>query len=268
MYSGTTLTKASGKIIGAHQKIDRIARKELEMLLPGLHFPEISEILHFEGRNGPDGIKRKSPTKDEPWHFIDPYNTKDDILINQLKHHYNELVNALKGTNEVKAAFEAAWLAHAVVDGLTPAHHYPFKEKLKEMGTDFDARDSLKKRIIVAGDNRRLIFKNNWKYWGPKGLFTTHFVFEWGFATLIKPLGFTEKLFPKELIEKFKRENINSWFRELAQKVAKLHIYDDFYKHGWNLKTTRKAKNKLAPLLVDAVTTVWYCAYNEAKFNR
>src|SRR5579863_8983752 len=136
MYSGSTLTKISGNILGAHQKIDRIARKQLEELLPGLHFPEISDILKFEGSDGPDGIKRKSPGKDEPHHYIDPFDISDTKLIDQLKHHYGELVQALKGTNDIRAAFEAAWLAHALVDGLTPAHHYPYEEKLKELGID------------------------------------------------------------------------------------------------------------------------------------
>jgi hypothetical protein len=263
-----TLTKVSGNIIGAHQKIDRIARKELELLLPGLEFPDISTILKFEGLGGPDGIKRKSPAKDEPWHYIDPYDLKDNQLIEQIRYHYQELVSSLKGTNDVRAAFEAAWLAHALVDGLTPAHHFPYEEKLKEVGADLESRNTIKDKIVMPGETRSEAVKNNWKFWGPKGITVTHFSFELGFATLIAPLSFAEKLFPKKLIEKFTSESLNIWFRDLAQKVALLHIYDDFYKSGWNLKTTRKVKNKLAPLLIDAVTTVWYCAYSEAKYHQ
>jgi hypothetical protein len=50
--------------MGAHQKIDRTARNLLEHLAPACPFPRTKTILHFEGNNGPDAIKRKSPAKD------------------------------------------------------------------------------------------------------------------------------------------------------------------------------------------------------------
>jgi hypothetical protein len=133
MYSGSTLTRISGNIIGAHQKIDRIARRQLEAIVPGIVFPDITSILHFEGDQGPDSIKRKNPGPDEEWHFIRPFDDTDTQLIEFINYHYKELVKALKSTNEERAAFEAAWLAHAVVDGLTPAHHYPYEQKLMEL---------------------------------------------------------------------------------------------------------------------------------------
>lgn len=75
MYSGTTLYNKSGNVMGAHQKFDRAARKFVSERRPGLGFPSSKQILHFEGNNGPDGVKRKSARKDEPWHFWDPANT-------------------------------------------------------------------------------------------------------------------------------------------------------------------------------------------------
>ncbi len=74
MYAGTTLRTKSGRLGGTHQQIDRLARKRLAEIAPNYWFPDIKQILHFEGKNGPDGIKRKSPGVDEPWHFIDPHN--------------------------------------------------------------------------------------------------------------------------------------------------------------------------------------------------
>jgi hypothetical protein len=56
MYSGTTMRNSSGNILGAHQKIDKVARKALEKSLPNTPFPSIKTILYFEGKNGPDGI--------------------------------------------------------------------------------------------------------------------------------------------------------------------------------------------------------------------
>src|SRR5438270_11284163 len=132
MYSGSTLTNMSGRLMGAHQKIDRLARHQLEILFPHCRFPAAAEILHFEGGNGPDAIKRKSPAQNEPWHYLQPFDLKDTQLLDLIDHHYDQLVRALKKNDAVKAAFEAAWLAHAVVDGLTPAHHYPYEQKLVE----------------------------------------------------------------------------------------------------------------------------------------
>ena len=129
MYSGTTLTKFSGRVFGAHQNIDRVARRHLAKLLPdNSAFPSIRQILHFEGINGPDGIKRKSPAVDEPWHYYNPFDRADTKLIELIQSHYANLVAALKANNQERAGFEAAWLAHAIVDGLTPAHHYPYEE--------------------------------------------------------------------------------------------------------------------------------------------
>src|SRR5688572_32264698 len=134
MYSGTTLRPLTGRMIGAHQKVDRLARANLRQLLPDdSKFPSTKLILHFEGINGPDAIKRKSPAKDEPWHYYDPFDVKDEQLLDLIKEHYNHLVSQLKAGNEERVAFEAAWLAHALVDGLTPAHHFPYEEKLSEL---------------------------------------------------------------------------------------------------------------------------------------
>ena len=54
--------KRTGRVIGTHQKIDRVARRHLTRHIPShAIFPTIQQILHFEGSRGPDGIKLKSP---------------------------------------------------------------------------------------------------------------------------------------------------------------------------------------------------------------
>src|SRR5690606_34062883 len=131
MYSGTTFRTKSGRMMGVHQKIDRVARRHFKAHAPKLvEFPEIKSILHFEGKHGPDGIKRKSPAKDEPWHYIDPTDAGDRVLIDMINSHIHNLTKALRQSNQERASFEAAWLAHAITDGLTPAHHYPLESKL------------------------------------------------------------------------------------------------------------------------------------------
>lgn len=266
MYSGSTLTSISGRILGAHQKVDRIARRNVEQLLPGCYFPKITAILHFEGGNGPDAIKRKSPSKDEPWHFLQPFDTHDTQLIDYINDHYDGLVIALRARNDVRAAFEAAWLAHAMVDGLTPAHHYPYEEKLIELrsGQAIGTRLLLKDRFIMSGEKPSRQLTNNWKMWGPKGLLTTHAAFEGGVATVMAPLSLKQSLPTQAQIDLLKERGLMEWFRDHAQEVANLHIYDDFYLSGWTTKLARLIRGELAPMLVRVVGTVWYAAAKEA----
>ena len=269
MYAGSTLTKNSGSIFGAHQKIDKVARRHIDNLLPNNNFPGIKQILHFEGDNGPDGIKRKSPAKDEPWHFIRPYDLEDIQLITLIKNHYIELVKALESANDIRAAFEAAWLSHAMVDGLTPAHHYPYEEKLKELrnGQDLSTRTNMKERLIMSGDKKTEMIVNNWKMWGPKGLFTTHAAFEGGVATIIAPLTLQRGIPSVQLIAQLKKDGIDVWFRKQAQQIADLQLYDIFYKYGWTTNLTRQIRSTLAPLLVQTVTCVWYLAIEQSMNN-
>ncbi len=266
MYSGSTLTTYSGRLLGAHQKIDRSARRQLDRLLPANSFPKIRNILHFEGGNGPDSIKRKSPAKDEPWHYLKPYDDTDNELLELISDHYGTLVSALKKTDGVRAAFEAAWLAHAIVDGLTPAHHFPYEEKLSElrMGEGKHTRTTVKSKLIMPGNSKRAAFKNNWKMWGPKGLFTTHSTFELGVAMLVAPMRLSH-LRPK-LNERtqFDSSSIQEWFRLQAQQVADLGLYDNFYKTGWTIPLARQVRKKLARTLVQSVALVWYNAEREA----
>lgn len=269
MYSGSTLTKFSGRIMGAHQKIDRIARRHLEQLAPGSNFPSARQILNFEGKNGPDGIKRKSPAVDEPWHYFQPFDDNDTQLLDIIDSHYRRLVKSMMDEDKVRAAFEAAWLAHAVVDGLTPAHQYPYEEKLVELrgGQPKELRTTIRAKLIQPGETRRAQLTSNWRMWGPKGLMTTHGAFELGVATTILPSSLKLAL-PTEIdIEKFNNLSVSEWYRQVAQEVARLGLYDEFYKKGWTVKLGRRVRRELAPMIVRAVTVMWYSAQREAAFN-
>lgn len=269
MYSGSTLTPASGRILGAHQKIDRRARKHLETMLPdGAGFPAIRRILHFEGQNGPDAIKRKSPAKDEPWHYFNPFDEQDTLLPELIQSHYDNLVAALVGRDEVVAAFEAAWLAHAVVDGLTPAHHYPYEEKLVELrgGLAKETRVTIKDKIVLPGDTRRQAVSNNWKMWGPKGLFTTHYAFEWGVSTILLTMSRNPSTRPSAA-EQAAMEllPLDEYFRLTAKEIAALGLYDKFYAHGWTVQLARQVRQQLIPVLIKTVTLIWYRAVHQAQ---
>ncbi len=253
--------------MGAHQKIDRVARRQLEQLLPKNSFPKARAILHFEGLNGPDAVKRKSPAVDEPWHFVKPFDESDTQLIEQIESHYRLLVAALQSDDRVRASFEAAWLAHAIVDGLTPAHHYPYEDKLVELasGRSLDQRTSISKKLIIPGGNWRQSLRNNWRMWGPRGLFTTHAAFECGVAMLIAPQRFRKACPTKDKIADFQAQSLDRWFRGVAQNIARMELYDTFYATGWTIPLARRVRRYLAPLLVQSVALVWYGAVLEAK---
>ncbi len=267
MYSGSTLTTYSGRILGAHQKIDRVARRHLELLVPESQFPKVREILHFEGGNGPDAIKRKSPAKDEPWHYFQPFDPNDTNLLDIITEHYATLVTALSARDVIRAAFEAAWLAHAIVDGLTPAHHYPYEEKLIELrgGAGIETRTTLKDKIVLPGDTGRERVANNWKMWGPKGLMTTHGTFEWGVATVILPSRFKLAQPTPEDLAMFADQQISLWYRGVAQEIANLGLFDEFTRSGWTTKLARQVRHQLAPRIVKSVTVVWHGALIEAQ---
>lgn len=267
MYAGTTLTPLSGRIMGAHQKIDRLARATLkELLSDNTVFPGNRAILHFEGLNGPDGIKRKSPAKDEPWHFIEPFNEADTQLIDQISGHYDSLVKALKANDDVRSAFEAAWLAHAIVDGLTPAHHYPYEEKLSELreGASMATRDTMRHRLVMPGETRGRQMRNNWRMWGIGGLMTTHGFFEFGVAALLVHVSHRALAIGPEQIATLREHHVIGLFRRTAREIAGRRMYDQYASFGWTPKLAKIVRHTLIPSVVQTVALTWYAALIDA----
>lgn len=272
MYSGIPITRYSGRIMGAHQKIDRIARRHLgELLTRPEHFPSTRSILQFEGKNGPDGIKVKSPAKDEPWHFLNPlsheiedYKTKSFQQL--LEMHFRGLVKELKKNNHERSAFEAAWLSHAIVDGLTPAHHYPFEEKIAELrgGASNDSRTTYKKKLIFGGSNKRETAKNMFKAYGPRGLYMAHVLFEAGFSIIVRPLRFPDARPTQREIKRIRQLGPTEYFMRRAREVAVMELFEQYLEKGWTSKLARQIRQQLAPLIVRTVTIIWYEAAREA----
>lgn len=272
MYSGTTLTPASGRILGAHQKFDRVARRHLGLLLGEDNdaFPKIREILRFEGRNGPDAIKRKSPAQNEPWHYVNPFDDDDGDLHVIIQDHYDDLVKALKKKDSTKAAFEAAWLAHAIVDGLTPAHHYPYEKELQKLRCDegLETRDTIMRKLILPGAKPSQQVKNNWKMWGPKGLMSTHGMFELGVATIVAPLKLKRAFPDTKTLQECQKNGIVDIFHQTSKEIAAMDLYARYYKTGWTPRLARCIRRNLAPLIIQVITLAWYCAALEAQMNR
>lgn len=257
--------------MGAHQRIDRIAKRHYNLVMPRrAYFPTIRQILKFEGRDGPDGIKRKSPARDEPWHYIDPTDPNDTNLLDLIDDHMVNLERALLKRDEIRAAFEAAWLAHAIVDGLTPAHHYPLEAKLEELrgGEGLETRNTLKDKILLPGATKRMLIKNNWEFWGAKGVMTTHGFFEWGFATTLTSLKLDNARPTKNELIRVKQEGIRPIFLDNMRHIHALKMYETFQKKGWNRALARTTRQDLAPTIVKVVTLAWYGASLKAEKRR
>ena len=256
-------------IFHAHQKLDRVAYRHLQTLLPkGTFFPKISTVLHFEGPNGPDSPKLKKHAHiEQPWHFIDPLDITDTLLHDLIDGHYDQLILALKKRDEIRAGFEAAWLAHALVDGLTPAHHYPYEKELAQLrgGEDRNTRKGLVGRAYVKGDSVRDSVLRSFKLIGPGGLLTTHAMFEGGAYAIIAPLRFRRALPSPKDIELVSAQGIVGLFRQLAKEIATLKLYERYAVGGWTQRLSRDIRQELAPRMVRAILLSWYSAAREAE---
>lgn len=266
MYSGTTFRKNSGGFVGVHQKIDRVAHKHVAPIIGGSSFPSIRQILHFEGNNGPDGIKRKSPAVDEPWHYVDPTNPDDTELLTHIAQHSHNLTDALRRGNTHRAAFEAAWMAHAITDGLTPAHHYPLSDKIEELwGKPKEERLTILDKNFIRGATRRDTMSKNWEYWGAKGVFSTHLLFELGVASAIKTHRYTRPIVTESDIAALHELGFEAYLRRAIHDVYHLNMYEQFWRRGWSNKLARVTRRELIPTIVRCVALGWLDASERAS---
>lgn len=254
--------------MGVHQKIDRVARRHIEHYLPdGQTFPSTKEILHFEGKHGPDGLKRKSPGRDEPWHFIDPRDTAQSALLEDIRGHMNNLIKALKSDDTTRSAFEAAWLAHAVTDGLTPAHHIPYEDALAELrgGKHHSTRTSKHQKVVMPGDTLRQTVRNNWSYWGARGMMTAHIQFELGVASSVATMKFDRLSFDADWLDIVTPEQFHDEFLRCLARIDAMQMYKGFEKSGWTTTLARQTKNTLVPEIIRMVMCAWRVAAREAS---
>jgi hypothetical protein len=259
-------------IFRAHQKLDRVSRRHLRRYIPkDAFFPTGVRITYFEGKRGPDSAKLKRQVQGEqPWHFIDPFNPDDIELHELIDVHYDGLVKALKRKDEVQAAFQAAWLAHALVDGLTPAHHYPYEEELERLrgGESRHTREGLTGRLYVKSPSIRESLLMSTKLVGPKGLLTNHAMFEVGSYALIRPLSLNNGRPSKAELDEVLKSGVVEVFKRLSREIADLHLYDRFMAGGWTPRLARQVRKEMAPRMVRMITLAWYAAYMEANGSK
>lgn len=255
-------TLLTGKIAGTHQRIDQAARMAMNPLLKrGDFFPSAKEIIKFEGRRGPDGLKMKSPMDDNPSHFIDPKHPRKSELLMLVKDHYHGLEEALRSKDRVRASFEAAWMAHFITDGLTPAHHFPIEKTVKSMMGEKEFFTIFDKPFkgILRGDTTRGFFRNNWRYWGVNGLMSRHVAFEYG-AAIVCGTNRINKFVP-ELTEKdLENFDLEKEFLAFLKEINKLDFYGRFAKNGWSRELSNEVEKLLLPSIVRVVALAWASA--------
>jgi hypothetical protein len=258
-------------VIHAHQKLDRVAYRHLLKVLPkSAIFPTLKQILHFEGQNGPDSTKlKKQAFSPQPWHFIDPNDDSDVQLINQINNHYSELVKFLKSKDMVRAAFESAWMAHALVDGLTPAHHYPYEKEMVEiLGDSRESRKGIMGRGLIKGDNIGQTITKSLQMIGPKGLLTNHAMFEAGAYAIIAPLKLRSAMPTPEDLAKVKSVGVAKVFEDIMKEISGFDLYGSFVEKGWNRALSQDIKTLLAPRMSKMITLSWYAAAVEASAEK
>jgi hypothetical protein len=264
MYAGFITSKYSANWLGAHQKFDRIAYRLIMQKVAPADFPFLENILKFEGYNGPDGLKVKSAGQFEPSHFYDPLSRYGSV-IGYIKSHYETLTYVLQQKDTVRAGFEASWLAHAITDGLTPAHHVEYESEINKLRQESLRPDITKPRhkIILKAPTKVQSIQQNWRVWGIKGLLTTHQHFEIGVATAILTARFSMP-FDELLLQGAQKAGPLVFFKQQAGTIANLSLYEEFRKTGWTLNLARKVRMLLAPAIAQTIAVTWYLAYQES----
>jgi len=268
MFSRTLLADKHSETIATHQRIVRASRREALKYLPRTaKLPSAKQINRFEGKNGPDGLAGKHNVLDFPTEFVDPENN-DGLLFQNIKNHMHALRIAYRQKNSVRVAFEMAWLEHIIVDGLTPAHHQPFKQQIKDLDPrEAEEINGLFKRIFMPGDNMFDVFIKNWKRLGPGGLGTAHIMFEAGIDFIMMPLppSTFETNFTVQELVKARGGRYLQLYDSSIRRINQLHMFERYEEEGWTTSLAADVRETLLPECVKMVTLAWLAAMPRRK---
>ena len=261
MFSRYIFPDKKTEKVATHQRLDRAARRQITGHLPKTcHFPTAKEIVHFEGMNGPDGLaSKKGDLNDEPWQFVLP-DFSDDRLLKCIENHLHNLHQAAVKQDRVRMSFEAAWMAHMIVDGLSPPHHQPFKDQLRELDKrEVDELKSRMSRIIAPGSSMKEFLALNWKRMGPRGVGTNHVLFEAGVEFLM--LAYR----PRQLLVNLKSDDIKrakqgeymEMFKSSVKYIDGYQMFERYEQNGWTEDLARNVRHVMIPEMVKMITLGW-----------
>jgi hypothetical protein len=259
MFSSIPLSKHLNPF-GDHQRFNRLAYKKLRRALPDDFFPNLKDILKFEGKHGPDGQKFQDAVCEEQ-HFLDPSDPLSSPMMEHVWDHYENLIVSLRSHDIKQSAYHAAWLAHGLVDGLTPAHHIPYPEIVESLTTHHENRNTYLSRLFVKGSGIRDTIKKTNKLMGPKGLLLKHTQFECAAALSMQ---FFQAKNTHIMRSAGSHVSLPSYYAKAVSRVAKLNMYSRFEKSGYNVPLIMDSRRTLGPTMVEVVSTFWYHAAQEA----
>ena len=160
-------------------------------------------------------------------------------------------------------------MAHAITDGLTPPHHFPLEEKLAQLrGEGMETRNSLIKKSLMPGETVLKTLRNNWEFWGAKGVMTMHLAFEAGVASVVAYQRFAAGLPQQRDIEEVRRAGFRAFYLGCVHGVADMAMYEKFAKTGWTTELARQTNRQLMPLIIRAVVLGWLSAVWLAEEQR
>lgn len=244
MNSGFFSHLTKGKLlnsVGTHQKFDRAAYDLFKNRVEDpKKFPSRSMVLNFEGSGGPDGLKFKGNYNTD--HMWDPVN-KIGHLPTWIEINYKNLVKALKDGDDVKASFEAGFMAHYLTDSLTPAHHISHKFILEEY------------------ENKK--YRKRWKIYGHKGILSSHVAFEAGISSAIMFTPIKVK-FDENLLKNIQKQGIKQVVMNESLAMSKHDMYEQFLTKGWSAKLAKNIKATVVKRIPQLVAAAWVAAYEEA----
>ena len=110
----------------------------------------------------------------------------------------------------------------------------------------------------------RETLSKNWEYWGAKGVFATHVLFELGVATSIKTTKFPDSAPNSIWLKLADDKDLQTVFLDAVQQVYALGMYEEFWKRGWTTHLAQQTRQTLIPLIANIITYFWYRTYREA----
>jgi len=256
--------------ISAHQRLIRASRHAIMPYLPPkATFPSAQQIIHFEGKNGPDGLASKHAVSDAPSDFINPKKLNGP-LFNEIKDHIYNAHIAVKRQNDIRLNFELAWLSHLVIDGLTPAHHQPLKEQLKTIDSRTEEEvNSRIKRVVYTSSDPIEALVNNWKRLGPRGIGTNHVTFETGIDFLIMPL--TPRYLAGKItvttaqLKKVKSGHFLDLYKKAILKIDSANLFERYEQSSWTTNLATDIRELLIPTAIHMVVLAWLAAIYKGK---
>ena len=114
--------------------------------------------------------------------------------------------------------------------------------------------------MFLSGENWRERILKNWEYIGPKGVMSSHMLYEMGVATMITSVA-AKKIIKsptdEEILRVLKGEFMQI-FEEKIKWVADQKYYERYLEKGWTTALARETRHDLLPEISKIVALGWF----------